>query len=89
MNRTFRLQQTAGSISGMNPADSPAKSTIALPPEILEKPMIEGSDALARFRAAMAAVISAPKPKVIAEVNVRREAVSANPNRRGPKKKAI
>ena len=50
--------------------------------------MIEGPEAFTRFQAAMTKVLSVPHAVVKAHIEEHRKESAANPNRRGPKRKA-
>jgi hypothetical protein len=50
--------------------------------------MIEGKEAFARFENAMRAVVAVPHAVIKKHIEEHRKAVDANPNRRGPKRKA-
>lgn len=50
--------------------------------------MIEGPEAFKRFTNAMKHVLSVPRETVQKKIEEHRKEVAANPNRRGPKKKA-
>jgi hypothetical protein len=63
-------------------ADTPAPAKPRTPE------YIEGPEAFRRFDAMMAALIAVPKAVVEKREKVYRAQVEANPNRRGPKRKA-
>jgi hypothetical protein len=50
--------------------------------------MIEGPEAFERFENAMRAVVKVPREAIQKQIAEHRKAVDANPNRRGPKRKA-
>ena len=50
--------------------------------------MIEGPEAFDRFENAMRAVVKVPRAVIQKRLEEHKQAVDANPNRRGPKRKA-
>jgi hypothetical protein len=48
----------------------------------------EGPEAYERFSATMSALLAVPKTTVVRRLKAYRKKVDANPNRRGPKRKA-
>jgi hypothetical protein len=50
--------------------------------------MVEGPEAFTRFNNAMKAVIAVPHSVIKQRIEEHRRQVDANPNRRGPKRKA-
>lgn len=50
--------------------------------------MIEGPEAFERFEKAMRAVVRVPRAVIQKRLEEHKKAVDANPNRRGPKRKA-
>jgi hypothetical protein len=58
------------------------------PPKRPQPEYIEGPEAFQRFDAMMTALVAVPKSVVEKREKIYRKRVDANPNRRGPKRKA-